>query len=81
MDNIKSAMEAKKSAFEHKCYEAYKLRWMIAHGDTLQEFVDTLGDIAAESVEEDAMCAVTDGESAIYPVFFYPICYLTYLFC
>lgn len=62
--DIKSAMEAKKNAFEHKCYEAYKLCWMIAHGNTLQEFVDTLGDIAAESVEEDAMCAVTDGESA-----------------
>lgn len=64
MDDIKRAMEAKKNAFEHKCYEAYELRWMIAHGNTLQEFVDTLGDIAAESVEEDAMCAVTDGESA-----------------
>ena len=62
--DIKRAMEAKKNAFKHKCYEAYELRWMIAHGNTLQEFVDTLGDIAAESVEEDAMCAVTDGESA-----------------
>lgn len=59
MNDINNALEAEKNAFKRECYEAYKLRWMIAHGNTLQEFVDTLGDIAAESVEEDVMCAVT----------------------
>lgn len=53
MDDINNALEAEKNAFKHECYEAYELRWMIAHGNTLQEFVDALGDIAAESVEED----------------------------
>lgn len=64
LNGVKSTLEAEKSVFEKKCYEAYKLRWMIAHGDTLQELLDTLGDIAAESVEDNTMSAATDGDSA-----------------
>lgn len=64
MDDINSALEVEKNAFEHKCYEAYKLRWMIAHGNTLQEFVDTLGEIAAESIKSNGMLAITDEENA-----------------
>ena len=48
-DGVKSTLEAEKSVFEKKCYEAYKLRWMIAHGDTLKELFNTIGDIVAES--------------------------------
>ena len=51
-DGVKSTLEAEKSVFEKKCYEAYKLRWMIAHGDTLKELFNTIGDIVAESVED-----------------------------
>lgn len=64
LNGVKSTLEAEKSVFEKKCYEAYKLRWMIAHGDTLKELLDTLGDIAAESVEDNTMSAATDGDSA-----------------
>ena len=63
LNGVKSTLEAEKSVFEKKCYEAYKLRWMIAHGDTLKELLDTLGDIAAESVEDNTMSAATDGDS------------------
>ena len=41
-DGVKSTLEAEKSVFEKKCYEAYKLRWMIAHGDTLKELFNTI---------------------------------------
>lgn len=64
LNGAKSTLEAEKSVFEKKCYEAYKLRWMIAHGETLNELLDTLGDIAAESVEENMMSVATDGDSA-----------------
>ena len=36
-NGTKSTLEAEKSVFEQKCYEAYKLRWMLAHGETLKE--------------------------------------------
>ncbi len=32
----------KKSEFEQKCYEAYKLDWMISHGYTLKDYLDAL---------------------------------------
>lgn len=60
----KSTLEAEKSVFEQKCYEAYKLRWMLAHGETLKELLHTIGDIAAESTEEHAMVAATSESSA-----------------
>ena len=53
-NGTKSTLEAEKSVFEKKCYEAYKLRWMLAHGETLKELLHTIGDIAAESVEDNA---------------------------
>lgn len=59
----KSTLEAEKSVFEKKCYEAYKLRWMIAHGDTLKELFNMIGDIAAESIEDNVMSAATDESS------------------
>ena len=59
----KSTLEAEKSVFEKKCYEAYKLRWMIAHGDTLKELFNVIGDIVAESVEDNVMNVATDENS------------------
>lgn len=64
LNGTKSTLEAEKSVFEKKCYEAYKLRWMLAHGETLKELLHTIGDIAAESVEENTMSVATDGDSA-----------------
>ena len=63
-NGTKSTLEAEKSVFEQKCYEAYKLRWMLAHGETLKELLHTIGDIAAESTEEHAMVAATSENSA-----------------
>lgn len=63
-NGTKSTLEAEKSVFEKKCYEAYKLRWMLAHGETLKELLHTIGDIAAESTEEHAMVAATSENSA-----------------
>lgn len=63
-NGTKSTLEAEKSVFEQKCYEAYKLRWMLAHGETLKELLHTIGDIAAESTEEHAMVAATSESSA-----------------
>lgn len=58
-NGAKSTLEAEKSVFEKKCYEAYKLRWMIAHGETLKELFYTISDIAAESVEDHATITAT----------------------
>lgn len=63
-NGTKSTLEAEKSVFEQKCYEAYKLRWMLAHGETLKELLHTIGDIAAEFTEEHAMVAATSESSA-----------------
>ena len=52
--------ETSEHTFEKKCYEAYKLQWMLAHGNTLKEMLDAINDIAAESVTVDAMNAATD---------------------
>ena len=62
-NGTKSTLEAEKSVFEQKCHEAYKLRWMLAHGETLKELLNTIGDIAAESTEEHAMVAATSESS------------------
>lgn len=62
-NGAKSTLEAEKSVFEKKCYEAYKLRWMIAHGDTLKELLHTISDIAAESAENHAAIAAMSENS------------------
>ena len=63
-NGAKSTLEAEKSVFEKKCYEAYKLRWMIAHGETLKELLHTISDIAAESAENHAAIAAMSESSA-----------------
>lgn len=48
----KPATEAEKDAFEHKCYEAYKINWMISHGITMGEMQERLIAISAENVQD-----------------------------
>ena len=60
---MKTTSKAVKNLFERKCYEAYKLRWMIAHGYTLKDMLDTVRDITAESIEAGTMDAATDGNN------------------
>lgn len=58
--------EKEKEEFENKCYEAYKLRWMLSMGWSLKEAFGTLANLAAETVEEDPTeMSVTDGESTL----------------
>ena len=57
------ATEVEKRIFEHKCYEAYRLYWMLSHGNTLQELSSTVNSLAAELVETDPISAATDGDS------------------
>lgn len=59
-DSLHECEETSEHAFEKKCYEAYKLQWMLAHGNTLKEMLDAINNIAAESVTVDAMNAATD---------------------
>ncbi|MBO4847292.1 MAG: hypothetical protein IKS48_01500 [Eubacterium sp.] len=39
--------------FEQKCYEAYKLDWMLSHGHTLTELMGIIVELVSASVEED----------------------------
>lgn len=56
----RKATPAEKNKFEAKCYEAYKLHWMIAHGATINEMFDILVDIAAEEVADGIV--ISSGE-------------------
>lgn len=58
--------EKEKEEFENKCYEMYKLNWMISHGWTLKEAFGTLANLAAETVETDPTeMSATDSESTL----------------
>ena len=39
------------SNFENKCYEAYKLDWMLSHGKTLAELVKGTTEVLTDLVE------------------------------
>lgn len=64
-NGVESTLETEKSVFEKKCYEAYKLKWMLSHGETLKGLFHMISDLAAESVADDAMNAATDEDSTI----------------
>jgi len=51
------------SAFMKKCYEAYKLDWMLSHGYTLTEMADIIKGFAIEAIEEDSLSIPTDAGS------------------
>ena len=63
MERETTIREAEMHVFERKCYEAYKLRWMLSHGNTMMELFDTITDIAVESIEDDPLDAATDEAS------------------
>lgn len=50
--------------FEEKCYELYKLDWMLHHDYTLTDLLDRMKDNAEMDVDDDAMSSATDGQSA-----------------
>lgn len=50
-----------KERFEEKCYEAYKLRWMLEHGCTLTELFKGITDVVGESIEDDPSSIPTTG--------------------
>lgn len=50
----------KKEDFENACYEAYKLRWMLAHGNTMSEFLGSVTELAGEAIEEDLFTMPTN---------------------
>lgn len=51
--------------FQHKCYEAYQLQWMISHGSTLDEFLKTIKDIACETMSLDNDYCVISAETEL----------------
>lgn len=56
MDTKKSkvsmTLEERKTAFENRCYEAYKLWWMMSHGMSQLELLDTVTDLAQKEEEK-----------------------------
>lgn len=48
-------LEQQKEEFECKCYEAYKLDWMLSHGATLSEIYKIMTEIAAEVIDDELM--------------------------
>ena len=50
----------KKKIFEMHTYEAYKLRWMLAHGNTMSEFLGSVTELAGEAIEEDLFTMPTN---------------------
>ena len=51
------------NVFIDKCYEAYKLNWMLSHGWTLRDISEIFRGLAAEEVEEEPMSIPTDESS------------------
>lgn len=56
-------MNKEKIAFENKCYEAYKLWWMLSHGNSVKELFDVIVGLAAETVDNDPLEAATTGDA------------------
>ena len=52
-----------KQEFEQKCYEAYRLDWMLSHGYTIDDVISGICDIAIEAVSEDPLNAMTDEQA------------------
>ena len=49
--------------FEEKCYEMYKLHWMLTHGWTLTDLYDIFVGLAVREIEDEPMHIPTDGSS------------------
>ena len=53
----------KAQTFKKKCYEMYKLHWMLTHGRTLTDLYDIFVGLVAREVEEEPMHIPTDENS------------------
>ena len=51
--------------FQHKCYKAYQLQWMLSHGETLTELANTIIDIACETMAIDDDYTVVSSEKEL----------------
>lgn len=56
-------MRKDKEQLRNRCYEAYKLDWMLSHGFTLGDLKEIFTGLAAEEVEEDPLSVPTDEAS------------------
>lgn len=63
MAEMTMAAEAEKRIFEHKCYEIYRLYWMLSSEKPLKELTDAIRVLAAELVGIDPVSAMTAGDS------------------
>ena len=63
MTEMTITTEAKKQAFEHQCYEIYRLYWMLSSEKPLKELTDAIHILAAELVGIDPVSAMTAGDS------------------
>lgn len=66
MDTKKSkvsmTLEERKTTFENRCYEAYKLWWMMSHGMSQLELLDAVADLVTKETKKlapDAAIAET----------------------
>lgn len=66
MTKLTMDTEAEKRAFEHQCYEIYRLYWMLSSEKPLKELTDAIHVLAAELVGIDPVSAMTAGDSARY---------------
>lgn len=64
MTKLTMDTEAEKRAFEHQCYEIYRLYWMLSSEKPLKELTDAIHVLAAELVGIDPVSAMTAGDSA-----------------
>ena len=46
--------------FQHKCYEAYKLDWMLSHGHTLSDLFYIMTSLASEEIAENEVPSNSD---------------------
>lgn len=63
MTEMTMATEAKKRAFEHQCYEIYRLYWMLSSEKPLKALTDAIHVLAAELVGIDPVSAITARDS------------------
>ena len=64
-NKIKQGIKDKKK-FEDKCYEAYKLHWMLSHGVTLSEYLDGIAKSADEVKMDENPKKRTPREQLVY---------------
>lgn len=62
---MKKENKMTREQFQTKCYEAYQLQWMINHGASLTEFLNTITEAACETMGTDDDYAVISFEKEL----------------